>query len=113
MKGAEVAGRTVTLKLRTARFKIRTRSLTLVNPTQLADALYRNASELLRRECDGTAFRLIGVGASGLVAAEAADPIDLADPEDGRRALTERAVDDVRARFGGDAIAKGRGLRDG
>ena len=68
---------------------------------------------LLRRECDGTAFRLIGVGASGLVAGNAADPVDLADPEAGRRAVTERAVDDVRARFGGAAIVKGRGLGDG
>ncbi|MDP6705069.1 MAG: DNA polymerase IV [Alphaproteobacteria bacterium] len=112
LKRAELAGRTVTLKLRTDRFKIRTRSVTLANPTQLADILHRNAAALLRRETDGTAFRLIGVGASALVPAETADPLDLADPEAGRRAQTERALDDVRARFGGNAITKGRGLRD-
>ena len=80
-------------------------------PTQLADSIYRHASELLRREADGTPFRLIGVGANTLVPAEMADPLDLADLVAGRRATAERAVDDLRSRFGRDAVIKGRGLK--
>jgi DNA polymerase-4 len=38
------------------------------------------------------------------VAAEEADPADLVD---GRAALAEQAVDDVRARFGDSAVVRG------
>ncbi len=113
LKKADLAGRTVTLKLKTAKFKTLTRRTTLLDPTQLADRLYRNASALLEREADGTAFRLIGVGASGLASAESADPIDLADPNGVKRASAERALDDLRSRFGREAVVKGKGFSSG
>ena len=56
---------------------------------------------------------LIGVGVSMLGEASGEDPIDLADPGFGRRAKAERAMDQVRNRFGGAAIVKGRGLPAG
>ncbi len=113
MKRAGLAGRTVTLKLKGADFRIRTRASTLIDPTQLADVIHQGAGELLRRECDGTAYRLIGVGVSALEPASGEDPVDLADPGRGRRAQAERAMDRVRDRFGGDAIVKGRELAAG
>ena len=67
----------VTLKLKTNRFKIVTRSRTLVDPTQRADVLYRAALNLLREAADGTVYRLIGIGGDRLVDAERADPPDL------------------------------------
>ena len=63
------------------------------------------------KEADGTAFRLLGIGISHLSEAEFADPPDMLDPEATRRANAERAMDRVRARFGTDAIIKGRGLK--
>ena len=36
---------------------------------------------------------------------------DLLDPEAGKRAKAERAVDKIKERFGSDAIVKGRALR--
>ena len=113
LKRAELSGRTVTLKLKSAEFRIRTRATTMMAPTQLADVIHRGASELLRREVDGTPYRLIGVGVSMLGEASGEDPIDLADPGLGRRAKAERAMDQVRNRFGGAAIVKGRGLPAG
>jgi DNA polymerase-4 len=110
LKRAERAGAVVTLKLKTARFQLRTRRLTLPAPTQLADQLWRTARHLLAREADGTAYRLIGVGAEGLVEAAAADPRDLFAPERGVPATVERVIDDLRARLGDDAITKGRGF---
>ncbi len=110
LKSGELAGQTVTLKLKSADFRLRTRSRTLDAPTQLAEVLYRAATPLLEREADGTRFRLIGVGASRLSPGAGADPPDLLDPDAGRRASVERAIDDVRARLGHDAIGKGRGL---
>jgi len=110
IKKEGIGGRTVTLKLKTARFAIRTRSRTLPHPTQLADAIYAATVPLLLKEADGTAFRLLGVGLADFAPQEDCDPIDLADPDLQRRKKIEGAVDDLRARFGSDAIGKGRML---
>ncbi|MGE0724804.1 MAG: DNA polymerase IV [Alphaproteobacteria bacterium] len=115
-KKAALAGRTVTLKLKSEDFRIRTRSVSLSDPTQLADVIFRAAAPLLARECDGTRYRLIGVGLTELGDGAAADPPDLIDTNRGRSARVERAIDAVRARLGEEAIVKGRGLprrRDG
>jgi DNA polymerase-4 len=101
----------VTLKLKTAGFKIRTRSASLEAPTQLADRIFRVAREALKREADGTAFRLLGAGLSNICAASQCDPEDLVDPGAGKRAKAEHAMDRLRAKFGGEAVGKGRGLR--
>lgn len=110
LKKNDLAGRTITLKMKTAGFATRTRSHSLPYPTQLAEVLYREAEPLLRREADGTAFRLIGIGATSLTGARDADPPDLLDPRKDRLKQVEQAMDSVRARFGGEAIVKGRGF---
>ena len=104
LKAKALAGATVTLKLKTADFVIRTRARSFAAPTQLAGRIFAAARELLRREADGTKYRLLGVGLSALIAAEQADPADLVD---GRAAEAEHAVDRVRARFGDDAVIRG------
>lgn len=110
VKKENIGGRTVTLKLKTARFAIRTRSRTLPRPTQLADAIYAAAAPMLSKETDGTAFRLLGIRLSEFAPQEDCDPIDLADPDSQRRKKAEGALDDLRARFGSDVIGKGRRL---
>ena len=111
LKKADRGGQTVVLKLKTKDFRIRTRSQRLPQPTQLAETIYRTASALLRKEADGTRYRLLGVGVNGIVGAEQCDPIDLADPDGARRAKAERAMDSLQQRFGPEAIHKGRGMR--
>jgi DNA polymerase-4 len=107
---ADLAGRCVTLKLKTNDFKILTRSRRLSDPTRLAERLYRNVKPLIEREADGRRFRLIGVGASDLVDGALADPPDLLDPDRERQARVENAIEAVRAKLGDTAIRKGRGL---
>ncbi|HXW26724.1 MAG TPA: DNA polymerase IV [Xanthobacteraceae bacterium] len=107
LKAGGIAGSTVTLKLKTDDFKIRTRARALGDPTQLAEKIFAAGRELLARETDGTPFRLIGIGVSELVAAEKADPADLVDQAGRRKALAEHAVDRVRAKFGRAAVIKG------
>jgi DNA polymerase-4 len=104
LKAKELAGATVTLKLKSADFKIRTRARSLGDPTQLAARIFAAARDLLNREVDGTAYRLLGVGISALTSADEADPADLVD---GRIAEAEHAVDRVRKRFGDDAVVRG------
>jgi len=113
LKRKALAGQIVTLKLKTGDFRLHTRQRRLPSPTQLADRLFRTAAELLRGEADGRRFRLIGVGASDLVAETFADPLDLAEPGLDRRRRVEVAIDAVRAKLGDTAITKGRGLRVG
>ena len=103
-----IVGDTVTLKLKSAGFKLRTRARQLMFPSQLAGVLYEAGEQLLAREIDGTAFRLIGIGLSGLREAGGEDPTDLIDPGIARRAAAERAMDRVRTRFGRDAVIRGK-----
>src|SRR5579872_5812404 len=110
-KSYELCGRTVVLKLKTANFRLLTRSASLDAPTQLADRIYRTAQAALKREADGRRFRLLGVGLSNLTAATEADPASLIDPISDKRAAAERAMDKIRSKFGGEAVGKGRGLR--
>jgi DNA polymerase-4 len=107
MKRAGFGGRTVTLKLKTPDFRIITRSRQPSDPTALADRIFRTAHDLLKRECDGRKFRLLGVGMSELVPIETADPPDLVDPSGARRAKAEGAMDAIRDRFGKDAVKLG------
>ena len=104
LKDKQLSGATVTLKLKTADFKIRTRAQSLESPTQLAGRIFAAARVLLERETDGTRFRLLGVRVSAIASAVDADPADLVD---GRAALAEHAVDHLRARFGDDVLIRG------
>jgi DNA polymerase IV len=104
LKAKALAGSTVTLKLKTADFRIRTRARSLPAPTQLAGRIFPAARDLLARETDGTRFRLLGVGISALAADLEGDPADLVD---GRAAEAEHAVDRLRARFGDEAVIRG------
>ena len=107
LKQKHIAGQTVTLKMKTADFKTRTRNRSLTDATQLADRIFRTSLEMMEKELDGTAFRLIGVGVSSLRSDENADPQDLIDTAATRRAQIERAMDKVRGRFGREALELG------
>jgi DNA polymerase IV len=104
LKANALAGSTVTLKLKTADFRIRTRAQSFAHPTQLAARIFAAGRDLLAREADGTLFRLIGVGVSAL---NDADGSDFADLIDRRAAEAEQAIDRLRERFGDEAIIKG------
>lgn len=107
----DLAAAGVTLKLKTAAFATRTRAVRLPQPTRLPDVLFAAARPLLAKEVDGTAFRLIGIGAQPLAPASEADRGDLADPEAPRRAARWQAVEALRAKFGEAAVVRGRGLK--
>ena len=108
LKAKTLVGDTVTLKLKSAGFRLRTRARHLMIPTQLANVLYEAGLQLLAKEIDGTAFRLIGIGVSGIDTADGTDPADLLEPAIARKAAAERAMDRVRTRFGRDAVVRGK-----
>lgn len=104
-----LAGRVVVLKLKTADFRLLTRRRTLPAATRTARTLFQEGRDLLRRECDGRAFRLIGIGLAELV--EAGAETALFEDAEARALRTETAVDRLRARFGGGAIRTARELK--
>ena len=110
MKKAGIAVGGVTLKLKTADFRILTRARRLKSPTRSAEEMYLAVEPLLVREADGRAFRLIGIGAHDLIEDGGAVQGDLfggiARDEDG----IDEALDAVREKFGPDAIVRGRGF---
>jgi DNA polymerase-4 len=107
LKASELAGVTVTLKLKTAHFRIRTRAQSFGHPTQLAAKIFACGRELLTREADGTRYRLIGIGVSALSPAAEHEGADLIDR---RTAEAEHAIDRLRAKFGDDVVVKGLAL---
>jgi DNA polymerase-4 len=104
LKSGELSGSTITLKLKTADFRQRTRAQSLHAPTQSAAKIFATAREMLAREIDGTAFRLIGAGVSALKPGSEADDTDMLDR---RSADAERAMDDLRRKFGDAAVIRG------
>lgn len=111
-KARGIAGRVITLKLKRADHRILTRRVSLAASTQMADTIWHRAHELMQAARDPGPFRLIGVGLSDFGPAPETDaPGDLFDPGAARRAAAERASDRIRARFGAEAIIKGRALR--
>jgi len=107
LKKGGLAGHTVVLKLKSQDFRIRTRNRQLADPTRLADRIFQTGLELLRKEADGTRYRLIGIGVSDLTDPERADPADLIDTQARKRAMAEGAMDALREKFGSKAVETG------
>jgi DNA polymerase-4 len=104
LKTSGLAGSTITLKLKTADFRQRTRSRSLSIPTQLASKIFATCREMLAKEIDGTAFRLMGTGVSALRPGSQTDDADMLDR---RSAHAERAMDDLRRKYGSAAVIRG------
>lgn len=104
LKTSELSGCTITLKLKTADFRQRTRSQSIQTPTQLAAKIFAVTREMLTKEIDGTAFRLMGAGVSALRPGSLANDADMLDR---RSAHAERAIDDLRKKFGNAAVIRG------
>jgi len=112
-KSRELGGSTVVLKLRTAGFRTLTRQRRLDYPTNRAEDLYHTAEPMLLAELEHGPFRLIGVGFTALSSVDEAGAVPARLFDDGaeNRARAELATDQIRRRFGNDAIIRGRALR--
>ena len=111
-KASRKAGRVVTLKLKRANHTLISRRLALRDATQMADTIYSVALGLFNQVGKQGPYRLLGVGLADLVPEDAADlSADMLDPKAAQRRQAERATDAIRARFGEDAIRKGRAMQ--
>ena len=111
-KAKGIAGRVLTLKLKTNAHKLITKRVTLRDATQLADTLYHSLSALLDQLEKGQSYRLLGAGLSDLCPEKEAElSPDLLNMQASQRGKAERASDAIRKKFGPYAIIKGRSLR--
>ena len=111
LKSKNKFGKTITLKLKTSKFRTITRSKTIKAPTQLADVIYRVAFELLIPNSRNT-YRLMGVGLSTLsdnIGSVETD-FDFLDDHDIKQEKLEKTIDQIREKVGANAIGKGRGF---
>lgn len=117
LRGAGLAARTVTVKLRTNDFVTRSAGHTMKEPVESDRGVSEPAVALLGklRAKHRAPARLVGVSLSNLTAARAAEQLTMfelspaggATPERERDRELSRAVDRVREKFGDDAIRTG------
>ncbi len=116
LRAANVAGRTITVKVRFGDFTTITRSVTLLSPIDGARSIAHEAGALLARVDTSPGVRLLGVSASQLVEPHA-QQLSFDDVEGRSWSDADGVVDEIRERFGGNAIGPatlsrpGSGLR--
>ena len=110
-KSKGLAGSVVILKLKSSNHKLITRRLTLRDPTHLADILFRSTYPLMKASIANGPFRLVGAGLSGLCfASQAEREPELLDNGALKRIKVERVTDEIREKYGDEAVIKGRSL---
>jgi DNA polymerase-4 len=103
LRGHHLAGRTVNIKVRFHDFRTITRAVTLPAAVDTGPAIARAAKELLDQVDPSTGVRLLGVSVTNLVD-EGARQLTLDDTLQPGWDDASRAVDDIRTRFGDEAI---------
>ena len=112
LRAAGLRGRTVTLKLRFADFRTLTRRGTEDTPTADGGEIFRRAWTALSNVPRPQAVRLIGLSVSGLGPADEPRQLPLFDRPD-RADRIGRVTDEVRTRFGENALVRGSLLETG
>jgi DNA polymerase-4 len=114
LRSAGLRAATVQVKIRDSSFRTITRQRTLAEPTDLAEPIWRTATELARPEIRGLKIRLLGVGTSGFAEREQLTMFaEEGAGEDGRRRKATEAADTIRRRFGERAVTRARLLGSG
>ena len=105
-------GRTVHLKVRFSDFHTITRATTLPDPTDVTHEIWQAAAEMLseRLPARGLPVRLIGVGVSGFDKPVHTQRMLFEDPERVAQTNLDKAVDEIRDRFGPSSLSRASGL---
>lgn len=106
LKEKEFRACVVTLKLKTSEFQSITRQVSVL-PTQMAEDIFEAAERLLKKESGR--YRLLGVGVSQLQDANVPVQSQMFDDDRSKRSAAERAMDEIRQKWGQGAIFKARG----
>ena len=111
LRKAELQAGTVQIKIRQSDFQTFTRQKSLQPPINNTDQIYQVACDLLSswlEDNPGTRVRLLGVGGSKLSPAEQRDLFG--DDDAAAPGAVDKAVDDIRDRFGNASVGRARTL---
>ena len=99
-------GRTITLKIKFADFRTRTRSRTIPIPTFSTGIIFETAFDMLNKLGIDQKIRLIGVGVSNLT--QGVYQLELfPNKKDEKHARLDHTIDKIRAVFGNEIIKRG------
>jgi DNA polymerase-4 len=111
LRQQQLVAQGVRIKMRTPDFRTVTRQTTLLQPTDQADVIHRHAEELLWRHWRlGQPLRLLGLAVSNLLDG-AGYQLALFGEQDRRNIRLSRTLDEIRERFGPEAITRASLLR--
>ena len=105
----------VSVEIKYHDFRTASHQKQLIQNTNSEQLLYENACALFRELWNGEPIRLLGIRTSKLVEESAPEQLTIFDiqPEkqkDEKQRKLEKALDDIRKRFGEDAVKRGRFL---
>lgn len=110
LRRAGLRARGVRVKLKTAAFRLHSRQVMLQRPTDTADLIYEAALRLLPSFDLEEPVRLVGISTYDLTQATASQGDLFATPVERKKSQLDRALDDVRSRFGPGAVRRGSDL---
>ena len=110
LKDKNFIGKTLTLKLKTTKFKVITRSVTSNLPLQMAHDLYSRSEELLENEIkDNFDYRLIGIGVSNFKENQDDNfQLNFEDEVKNKKNNLEFAIDEINSKIGSNKTIIGR-----
>ena len=109
LREGNLGARTIAIKLRYGDFTTFMRQITLPQPTNLDQDIFAQAWALFEQHWNKHAVRLIGVAARQL--SPAARQLDLFEQRDDRVERLTRTVDEIRHKYGTEALKRGSTLR--
>ena len=101
--------KTITLKLRYDDFRTVTRSSTFNYPTNITKTIWQEVEAIFLKwhKKSAGALRLLGFGASGLKKADTGQQQLFGEPEQEKQKRLDKAFDEIRGKFGRDALRRG------
>ncbi|UCE50303.1 MAG: DNA polymerase IV [Phycisphaerales bacterium] len=102
--------KTITLKLRYEDFRTITRSRTFADPTDVTSVLWQQARQALLKwhKKSAGALRLLGFGVSGLQKTGSGQRQLFSEPDQERQQRLDKTFDQIRGKFGRDALRRGK-----
>ena len=103
----DIRGRTVQIKIRFSDFRTISRSISLGEPSSSSEELETAVKELFSRVEIVDGIRLVGMGVSNLTSSPVAQQMLFDNEERSRNARLDEMQDQLKDRFGHDAIRRG------
>ena len=113
LRRQQLSCRTVHIKVRYSDFHTITRSSTFGDPSDITDEIWRPAVEMLTTRLPDRKLliRLLGVGVSGIEAAQKTQQSLFTDQKRDKQSRLDAVTDEIATRFGRSAVSRGSGLQ--